>query len=64
MIGRNLDDAEEWLRSWTAQASPRPRCDKVAGPAERIMVIDWTGSFDHMRSRAYLMKEYWRRAAW
>ena len=38
--------------------------DKVTRLAERIMVIDWEGSFDHMRSRAYLMKEYLRRAAW
>jgi hypothetical protein len=38
--------------------------DRVIGLAERIMVIDWDGSFDHMRSRAYLMKEYLRRAAW
>jgi hypothetical protein len=38
--------------------------DKVTGLAERIMVIDWTGSFDHMRSRGYLMKEYLRRMAW
>ncbi len=38
--------------------------DNVTGLAERIMLIEWTGSFDHMRSRAYLMKEYLRRAAW
>jgi DNA-binding protein YbaB len=35
-IGRNLDDAEEWLRSWTAQASARAEAaqqmsDRVVG---------------------------------
>lgn len=35
----------------------------VVRTAERIVAVDWRGSFDHRRSRAYLMKEYLRRAA-
>ena len=36
MIGRNLEDAEQWLRSWTAQASARAEAaqrmpERVAG---------------------------------
>jgi len=36
----------------------------VTGLAERIMAVNWSGSFDRSRSRGYLMKEYLRRAAW
>lgn len=35
--------------------------DDVVG---RIMAVDWKGSHGRARSRAYLMKEYLRRAAW
>jgi len=36
MFGRNLDDADEWVRSWTAQASARAEAaqqmsDRVTG---------------------------------
>ena len=36
MLGRNLDDAEEWVRSWSAQVSGRAEAaaalaDRVAG---------------------------------
>jgi hypothetical protein len=32
----------------------------------RLLAVDWTGnaSFDHVRSRARLMREYLRRASW
>ena len=45
MIGRNLDDAEEWLRSWTAQASARAEAaqqmsDRVAGLTSTVTVAD------------------------
>jgi len=36
----------------------------VDDTAQRIMSIRWDPSFDHENSRAYLMKEYLRRAAW
>jgi DNA-binding protein YbaB len=45
MIGRNLDDAEEWLRSWTAQASARAEAaqqmsERVAGLTSTASVAD------------------------
>jgi DNA-binding protein YbaB len=45
MIGRNLDDAEEWLRSWTAQASARAEAaqqmsERVAGLTSTATVAD------------------------
>ena len=45
MIGRNIDDAEEWLRSWTAQASARAEAaqqmsERVAALTSEVSAAD------------------------
>jgi DNA-binding protein YbaB len=45
VIGRNLDDAEEWLRSWTAQANARAEAaqqmsERVASLTSTVSVAD------------------------
>lgn len=37
MLGRNLDDAEDWVRSWSAQASGR--AEAAAALADRVAVL-------------------------
>ena len=38
--------------------------DNATATAQRIMAIDWTGSFERTASRVALLREYLRRAAW
>lgn len=42
------------------------REDPAARTLERLLAVDWSGetAFDHRMSRARLMREYLRRAAW
>ena len=45
MIGRHVDDAQEWLRSWTAQASARAEAaqqmsERVAGLTSTASLAD------------------------
>ena len=37
MLGRNLDDAEEWVRSWSSQVSGR--AEAAAALADRVAAL-------------------------
>jgi hypothetical protein len=37
---------------------------RATAVAERVMAVDWAGSFDKTNSRVSLLREYLRRAAW